>query len=368
MNKKIRQILMFITCIMVMVVCAIQKEGKLLGKKVVEDKTTKQTAAVPDSAAEVLKTLDDGTVVVNTTSLCKEVTGYAGTVPLELYIKDGAVDSVNALPNEETPEFFDEVRVLFTQWKGKTVDDALATKVDVVTGATFSSKALIKNMEEGLRYAAANMPDSNAASSVASSGTDMDLSAKSIIGLIVVLAGALIPLFFKNKTMRTVQLILNVAVLGFWCGTFLNYTFFLHALSNGLNLWTYIIPVLMLITAFIYPLFGKKQHYCTHICPFGSLQDLAGKVNKKKLKLSAGMVKGLTWFRKLLWFVLMALMVAGLWFDWINYEFFTAFIFQAASVVVIVLAVVCTLTSIFVPRPYCRFVCPTGTLMKMAEG
>ena len=90
--------------------------------------------------------------------------------------------------------------------------------------------------------------------------------------------------------------------------------------------------------------------------------------NKKKLKLSAGMVKGLTWFRKLLWFVLMALMVAGLWFDWINYEFFTAFIFQAASVVVIVLAVVCTLTSIFVPRPYCRFVCPTGTLMKMAEG
>ena len=26
--------------------------------------------------------------------------------------------------------------------KGKTVDDALATKVDVVTGATFSSKAL----------------------------------------------------------------------------------------------------------------------------------------------------------------------------------------------------------------------------------
>ena len=82
MNKKIRQILMFITCIMVMVVCAIQKEGKLLGKKVVEDKTTEQTAAVPDSAADVLKTLDDGTVVVNTTSLCKEVTGYAGTVPL----------------------------------------------------------------------------------------------------------------------------------------------------------------------------------------------------------------------------------------------------------------------------------------------
>ena len=143
MNKKIRQILMLITCIMVMVVCAIQKEGKLLGKKVVEDKTTSQTAAVPDSAAEVLKTLDDGTVVVNTTSLCKEVTGYAGTVPLELYIKDGAVDSVNALPNEETPEFFDEVRVLFAQWKGKTVDDALATKVDVVTGATFSSKALM---------------------------------------------------------------------------------------------------------------------------------------------------------------------------------------------------------------------------------
>jgi polyferredoxin len=32
-----------------------------------------------------------------------------------------------------------------------------------------------------------------------------------------------------------------------------------------------------------------------------------------------------------------------------------------------VLAVAFVLLSIVVPRPYCRFVCPTGTLMKTAE-
>ena len=163
-------------------------------------------------------------------------------------------------------------------------------------------------------------------------------------------------------------MLLNVGILGFWCGSFLNYTFFLHALSNGLDLWAAIIPIIMLVTAFVYPLFGKKGWYCANVCPFGSLQDLAGKASKKKLRLSKGTLNFLNWFRRILWVVLMLLMVAGLWFDWMNYELFTAFIFNAASWVVIAVAVVCLLLSIFIPRPYCRFVCPTGSLMKTAEG
>ena len=123
----------------------------------------------------------------------------------------------------------------------------------------------------------------------------------------------------------------------------------------------------MLIVAFIYPLFGKKGYYCAQVCPFGSLQDLAGKASKKKIKMSKSVVKSLTWFRQLLWIVLMSLMIAGLWFDWINYEFFTAFIFQSASVVVICLAVISIILAVFIPRPYCRFVCPTGTLLKVSE-
>ncbi|MBR1465544.1 MAG: 4Fe-4S binding protein [Bacteroidaceae bacterium] len=366
--KRIRQIVMLLICIAVMAVAAIQKNGKLLGQKIGgESKTELTTDSLAGAGAEVLQTEDDGTIVVNTTSLCRDVDGYAGPVPMEIKIQDGKIVDLKALANDETPEFFDEAKVIIAEWRGKTLEEGLQLQVDAVSGATFSSNAIMTNIREGLSYTVAHMPDSDGNGDAFSGMGNMDLSAKSIIGLIVVLMAALIPLFFKSKTFRTIQLLLNVGVLGFWCGTFLNYTMFLRALSNGMDWWVDLIPIIMLITAFVYPLFGKKAYYCTNVCPFGSLQDLAGKLSKKKWKLSKGTLQALNWFRRILWIVLMGLMVSGIYFDWINYEFFTAFIFQAASWVVIVLAIVCTLLSIFIPRPYCRFICPTGSLMKTAE-
>lgn len=359
---------MLLICIAVMVVAAIQKNGKILGHQLAEkNKVEAKADTASVTLADVLTTQDDGTVVVNTKDLCKDVIGYDGAVPMEITIKDGTIADVKALENGETPDFFEEAKVIVAEWKGKSIEEGIQLQVDAVSGATFSSKAIIENVRKGLAYAAANMPDAGDKALTAYSGGGMDMSAKSIIGLIVVLMAALIPLFFKNKTFRTIQLILNVGVLGIWCGTFLNYTLFLNALSNGMDLWVSLIPIVMLITAFIYPLFGKKAYYCTNVCPFGSLQDLAGKLSNKKWKWPIPLQKRLCNFRQALWIVLMALMVSGIYFDWIQYELFSAFIVKAASWVVISLAIVCTLLSIFVPRPYCRFVCPTGSLMKTAE-
>ena len=58
-------------------------------------------------------------------------------------------------------------------------------------------------------------------------------------------------------------------------------------------------------------------------------------------------------------------MFAGVTAKWMDYELFTAFIWQTANVVVIVFALVMLVLAVFVPRPYCRFVCPTGTLLKI---
>ena len=52
---------------------------------------------------------------------------------------------------------------------------------------------------------------------------------------------------------------------------------------------------------------------------------------------------------------------------YLHYELFSAFIFQSVAVVVMVFAVVVVILSLFVPRPYCRFVCPTGNLFKFAQ-
>ena len=226
--------------------------------------------------------------------------------------------------------------------------------------ATFSSKAIIGNVQRGLQYAEKNPVQD-------SIWAELDFSSKAIAGLIVVLLAAIVPLFVKDRRYRISQQILNVIVLGFWCGSFLNYTSIVSYMSNGMNVLTLIVPVIMLITAFVYPLFGKKSYYCTHVCPFGSLQELAGKCVGYKIKMKPKTTKRLDLFRQLLWAVLMLCLWTGVWFDWIDYEPFSAFVFQSASWVVIVIAVVFVALSTVIVRPYCRFVCPTGSLFKYSQ-
>ena len=59
---------------------------------------------------------------------------------------------MEALPNKETPKFFKKLQTLLTAWDGLTINKASKLKPDAVTGATYSSKAVIKNVEEGLKY------------------------------------------------------------------------------------------------------------------------------------------------------------------------------------------------------------------------
>jgi len=183
---------------------------------------------------------------------------------------------------------------------------------------------------------------------------------KWIATLLVVLAGAIVPLFYKGKRYRVVQLALNVLVVGLWSGTFVSYSLMVNYLSGGVSILPSLIPLLLLAVAFAYPLFGKPGHYCAWNCPLGSLQELAGRCCKRKWVLSAKALQRLETFRDALWAVLMLMMWTGISFAWMNYELFTAFLFNQASWAVIVVALLFVALSLFVQRPFCRFVCPVA--------
>ena len=93
--------------------------------------------------------------VVNTETIGKEVMGYAGTTPLEIHVKDGRIEKIVALPNAETPGFFQRVldSPIFTSLTGKTIEEASEVQLDAVSGATWSSKAVIENIRLGLKEA-----------------------------------------------------------------------------------------------------------------------------------------------------------------------------------------------------------------------
>lgn len=368
------RLLSLVVVVLILAAAAILRDGRILGHDLLKAHEAK---ALKNDTLEVTP---DGAFVVNTKPLAKDVQGYGGPVPLKIHIKDGRVAAVEAEPNAESPDFFNRAKELLNHWQNKSVDEALAEEVDAVSGATFSSRAIIANMQRGLAYAkqhgqwgedgSVGAFGTSAPPIVGSSVGAHGTSIPSIVALIAVLLGAVVPLFYNNRRLHLVQLAVNVVVLGLWTGTFVSYTLFLRVFSGGVSLSAIGVlaaPLLMLIVALIYPLAGRSGHYCANICPFGSAQELAGKLSRRKLRITPRVLKLLSVLRNLLWGVLMALLLTGTCTAWIDYELFTAFLYSSASVWVIVLAALFLVLSVWVPRPYCRFVCPTGALIKSVE-
>jgi hypothetical protein len=187
--------------------------------------------------------------------------------------------------------------------------------------------------------------------------------------LAVLLLAAVVPLFSKSRRWRTMQLVLDVAVLGLWTGSFLSTARLLAwagaGLPGGMFEWT--IALLMLSMAFLYPVFGRASHYCLWVCPFGAAQELASRLPVRKWRLSPAPARRLASFRRALWAALMLALWCGAWSRWTEWELFGAFAWLAVPPLVVGLALTFLVLSAFVPRAYCRFVCPTGTLFKLAE-
>lgn len=347
------KIFSFVLVILVMTAAAITVNKAVFGHNIHETLSAEEN---PPVNGDTVTVGSNGTVIIHTAELQGTINGYAGPVPLDIYLAKGKISEIKALPNAESPSFFQRASALFESWIGKTPEQALETKVDAVSGATYSSAAIINNVNTGLAYYQGT-----------GSKSTNDTPWKIWVALAVTLAACFLPLFVKNKIYHNVQLFANVLVLGFWCGQFLDYALILKYISGGFVLPVGLIAIAMLIAAFIYPLFGRPQYYCTNICPLGSAQMLAGRICGYKVHISEKVLKGLDWFRKILWAVLML----SLWTDcltgWMGMELFQAFMFESASWWIIGAACLFIILSIVVNRPYCRFVCPTGSLFKRAE-
>ena len=92
------------------------------------------------------------TLKVNTADLGRDVEGFNGPTPVEISVVKGRITRIKLLPNQETPSVLQIVidEGLLKALDGKTVEEASKVKLDAVTGATYSSKAIIENIRRGL--------------------------------------------------------------------------------------------------------------------------------------------------------------------------------------------------------------------------
>ena len=346
---KLNKIPGLICCILMMCATALCVNKTLFGHSFDESESE-------SAAGDTLTVVANGSVIIHT-GLLTDVPGYAGPVPLEITISEGVIKDITPAANAESPGFFRRAAVLLDQWKGRTAAEAAEMQIDAVTGATYTSNAIIANVYAGLEYYL-DSPHSD---------RHTPMPWKMWVALAVTSAACVVPLFVRNKYYRRAQMLANILVLGFWCGRFLDYALMLRYLSEGFVMPGGLVAIVMLVAAFVYPIFGHPQHYCNHICPLGSAQILVAELCHYKIRLSRAALRAMDWFRKVLWAVLMLCLLADVFTGWMDMELFQAFMVQSAPVGVIIAAIVFVALSAVVSRPYCRFVCPTGSLFKFSE-
>ena len=310
-------------------------------------------------------TAADGTadgVIVSSAPYAGDVKGFAGPTPLYVYINAaGKVSAVAAADNSDTPDFFNKAfDALSAQWNGHGLADAASLKVDAVSGATFSSKAIIANVQQTLAARSAQSANGTTAPAIGWGRT--------LAVALVLLTGVIIRWrLCGNKWLRIVQLVLNVGVLGFWCGQFLSLSLLRGWVANGLDFMAYLPTLLVLGVAMVMPFFRRKHHYCSWVCPYGSLQELAGRLPLPKIHCSATTYRVMARIRFGAFCLLMLLLWCGVGAKVLDYEPFTAFMLTNAAPEVIALAGAFLVASCFVPNLWCKCFCQMGSMLDLSE-
>jgi NosR/NirI family transcriptional regulator, nitrous oxide reductase regulator len=91
--------------------------------------------------------------VLSTESVSDDIIGHAGPIPLLIGLDtDGVIVGISLRENRETPGYLLRLggREFFENWTGLTVAEARHKKVDAVTGATRTSRAIIESVQRRL--------------------------------------------------------------------------------------------------------------------------------------------------------------------------------------------------------------------------
>ncbi|MFC2117102.1 4Fe-4S binding protein [Bacteroidota bacterium] len=290
--------------------------------------------------------------------------GYNG--PLKSIIvtdSSGIILTVEILDHKETDSYLKKVikNRFLEAFKNKGSDQFEEFgKIDAVSGATKTC--------DGIRYGVME-----AVSNLAHTEFDIELPDPKEPGIVFGLAEILLVIlmifgivartkqFKYKKTARWISIMAGMIIFGFLLNIPLTIgklnTFLLGYQSHWQeNIFWYILIFGIIIILF----FTNKNSYCQWICPFGASQDCIGVIgNAKTLKLTSSRKI----FNYLPGFLSWLAIITALIFrnpGASSYEVFGAFFKITGSIILFVLLGIVLITSLFIKRPWCDFLCPVN--------
>jgi predicted membrane-bound spermidine synthase/Na+-translocating ferredoxin:NAD+ oxidoreductase RnfG subunit len=292
-----------------------------------------------------------------------EVRGFGGKINLAVFTDStGSLIDYLTIQSNETPEYLDLIKQ--APFKGKNL---LSPKpfegIAAVTGATISFNAVSLALQSSTTGFFSQVIGSNNQIFTKNLLT-IFLPDKIGIYLTIAFCLTLLLTFFGGYKTRLLFLALNLTVGGLWLNTQLSTSQITNLLSlrlpaaafTGVFLITVFVPLLTLI-------FGNL--YCGYLCPFGALQELVSDLLPYKFTLRPSTLQK-AFFTKyiLLFLIIITFFLTGkssaLAADPLI-KFFSGLI----DSVLIYTVVFALFGSLFFPRFWCIYLCPTGAFLSL---
>jgi len=306
------------------------------------------------------KALRNAETVLSSSPGSDHIIGYAGPTPLLIGIdKDGRITGVHLLKSDESPGFVENIKMAgyMKSWDGKDWREAMTFEVDAVTGATATAKAIGDTLRNRLKLFAGEKGEEDR--SVLNLDDTIAISFAFIALIFCIVPGRI------SRMARNALLAFSVIYLGIMRGMFLSVALLAGWIENGIAWKSMTALGVIALLAIAVPLVTRKPYYCYYVCPFGSLQELIYKFSKLHVKEDLTKMKILIHLRKVILLVIAVIVLFDTGADLTNFEPFTVFLFHSASLVVLAIAAVSCILSLFVARPWCHYFCPTGAFLDL---
>ena len=274
----------------------------------------------------------------------------------------GAIEDLKVISHQETPSFFRKVlkKGLLRNLKGTSYSSSFefGNGFDVVSGATYTSDAIIECAKKGSRQIAES-----------ELGLDIPVEYESrfIIGipdvaLVLLYVIALIGVYSQfrwKKVLRWITMFTGLVILGFWFSvplTLSRINLFLLGFWPDWheNLYWYILVFGFLLVLLI----TRKNIYCSWICPMGCIQDGLGLVGAAKPRFSRNINSVTIWAQRgVAWLAIILALYYGNPVK-VNYEIFGISLSLTGATYLFVMTGSFFMASVFIRRPWCNYLCP----------
>ena len=353
-NQKLKTILVTLSLIVAWLIgnqLEVERKEKLLSSYFPEWKTDKKLA-------DGLFSLSKENISIYAAE--SQSNGYGGPLSIILLVKDSLVNKVIVSGHKETPSYFNKVLKsdLFHIFNGKNINEVRSLKPDAISGATKSADAFVNATISASKIVA---------KTIYKVEIHEDLKVPLKIGfaemVIILLFGVAITSWYIKpkirKTLHTISLFISIVFVGFIFNQQITISM-ISSLLNGYilplqsNLPVYLLIFFLVLSLIIW----NKNTYCEWVCPFGAAQSIIGKIGNAKTcpagknrKTINNILGGIVWLA-----IISSLLLKNP--GAISYEVFNGLFRLTGASLLFVLLIATLITSLFVKRPWCRYLCP----------